>query len=129
VQAFESGKEKWPCKRTPRPRCKCGILARRGVVRTELGYGWFCGNLYGDFIINLNRISNFTQKNSITSSPQCASHVSCHSAAHYKPFVGGDTAGAVPSTFKKKSKITFFFKTISTDTMKGPKVHMKKYHT
>jgi len=52
VQAFESGKEKWPCKRTPRPRCKCGILARRGVVLTELGYGWFCGNSYGDYWVS-----------------------------------------------------------------------------
>ena len=32
VKEFESGKEKLPCERAPRPRCKCGILARRGVV-------------------------------------------------------------------------------------------------
>ncbi|KAG2558616.1 hypothetical protein PVAP13_8NG278701, partial [Panicum virgatum] len=38
-----------PCERAPRPRCKCGILARRGVVPTELGYGWYCGNSFGLF--------------------------------------------------------------------------------
>ncbi|RLN08441.1 hypothetical protein C2845_PM11G05700 [Panicum miliaceum] len=49
IKEFESGKEKWPCERAPRTRCKCGSLARRGVVPTELGYGWYCGNSYGDF--------------------------------------------------------------------------------
>ena len=56
-----------------------------------------------------------------TNSPAYALLVSCHGAAHHKPFVGGDTVGAVPSTFKnkQKSKITFFFKMINTDTIKG----------
>ncbi|KAG2606915.1 hypothetical protein PVAP13_4NG202822, partial [Panicum virgatum] len=49
IKEFESGKEKWPCEWAPRPRCKCGILARRGVVPTELGYGWYCGNPFGLF--------------------------------------------------------------------------------
>ena len=52
IKEFESGKEKWPCERAPRPRCKCGILARRGVVPTELGYGWYCGNSFGLFWVN-----------------------------------------------------------------------------
>ncbi|OEL24367.1 hypothetical protein BAE44_0014613 [Dichanthelium oligosanthes] len=33
----------------PRPRCKCGLLATEGVVPSELGHGWFCGNAYGDY--------------------------------------------------------------------------------
>ncbi|KAF8644164.1 hypothetical protein HU200_066538 [Digitaria exilis] len=24
--------------------CKCGILAERGVILSELGYGWYCSN-------------------------------------------------------------------------------------
>ena len=52
IKEFQSGKEKWPCERAPRPRCKCGILARRGVVPTELGYGWYCGNSFGLFWVN-----------------------------------------------------------------------------
>ncbi|KAF8732863.1 hypothetical protein HU200_015211 [Digitaria exilis] len=28
----------------PEKICKCGILAERGVVPSELGYGWYCGN-------------------------------------------------------------------------------------
>ncbi|KAF8723627.1 hypothetical protein HU200_021584 [Digitaria exilis] len=34
----------WPCTKYPEKRCKCGILAERGVVPSELGYGWYCGN-------------------------------------------------------------------------------------
>ncbi|CAO2043780.1 unnamed protein product, partial [Urochloa humidicola] len=49
IQAFETGKEIWPCEKEPRPRCKCGIFARRGVVPSELGYGWFCGNSFGKY--------------------------------------------------------------------------------
>jgi hypothetical protein len=49
VQAFESGEKPWPCDEPYRPRCKCGILARKGVVPSELGYGWYCGNSYGDY--------------------------------------------------------------------------------
>jgi len=52
IKEFESGKKKWPCERTPRPRCKCGILARRGVVPMELGYGWYYGNSFGLFWVN-----------------------------------------------------------------------------
>jgi hypothetical protein len=29
--------------------CKCGILARKGVVPSELGYGWYSGNSCGDY--------------------------------------------------------------------------------
>ncbi|KAF8703720.1 hypothetical protein HU200_031804 [Digitaria exilis] len=56
IDAFESSKERWPCQRTPRPRCKCGILARRGVVPSEMGYGWYCGNSYGDYWVSLSSL-------------------------------------------------------------------------
>ncbi|KAG2534491.1 hypothetical protein PVAP13_9NG067232, partial [Panicum virgatum] len=39
VQEFESGKKSWPCTTTPSLRCKCGIVATKGVVPSELGYG------------------------------------------------------------------------------------------
>jgi hypothetical protein len=26
----------------------CGVLARQGVVPSELGYGYFCGNVIGE---------------------------------------------------------------------------------
>ena len=52
IKEFESGKEKWPCERAPRPHCKCGILTRRGVVPMELGYGWYYGNSFGLFWVN-----------------------------------------------------------------------------
>ncbi|KAG2589514.1 hypothetical protein PVAP13_5NG360562 [Panicum virgatum] len=32
VREFESGKKPWPCTTTPSLRCKCGILATKGVV-------------------------------------------------------------------------------------------------
>ncbi|CAO1944808.1 unnamed protein product [Urochloa humidicola] len=49
VLEFESGKKPWPCENSPPTRCKCGILATEGVVPTELGFGKFCGNAYGDY--------------------------------------------------------------------------------
>jgi len=54
IQTFETGKEIWPCEKEPRPRCKCGIYARKGVVPSELGYGWYCGNSFGDFWVSVN---------------------------------------------------------------------------
>ncbi|KAF8675592.1 hypothetical protein HU200_047664 [Digitaria exilis] len=44
VRAYEAGQAPWPCAKYPERRCKCGILAERGVVFSELGYGWYCGN-------------------------------------------------------------------------------------
>ncbi|KAF8652050.1 hypothetical protein HU200_062994 [Digitaria exilis] len=44
VRAYEAGQAPWPCTKYPEKRCKCGILAERGVVPSELGYGWYCGN-------------------------------------------------------------------------------------
>ena len=40
VRDFESGKKPWPCTTTPSLRCKCGILPTKGVVPSELGYGY-----------------------------------------------------------------------------------------
>ncbi|KAF8701332.1 hypothetical protein HU200_033662 [Digitaria exilis] len=44
VRAYEAGQAPWPCTKYPEKRCKCGILAEHGVVSSELGYGWYCGN-------------------------------------------------------------------------------------
>ncbi|KAF8689868.1 hypothetical protein HU200_041500 [Digitaria exilis] len=44
VRAYEAGQAPWPCTKYPEKRCKCGILAERGVVPSELGYGWYSGN-------------------------------------------------------------------------------------
>ncbi|KAF8780724.1 hypothetical protein HU200_001331 [Digitaria exilis] len=44
VRAYEAGQAPWPCTKYLEKRCKCGILAERGVVPSELGYGWYCGN-------------------------------------------------------------------------------------
>ncbi|KAF8654915.1 hypothetical protein HU200_061344 [Digitaria exilis] len=44
VRAYEVGQAPWPCTKYPEKRCKRGILAERGVVPSELGYGWYCGN-------------------------------------------------------------------------------------
>ncbi|KAF8687822.1 hypothetical protein HU200_042761 [Digitaria exilis] len=44
VRAYEAGQAPWPCTKYSEKRCKCGILAERGVVPSELGYGWYCGN-------------------------------------------------------------------------------------
>ena len=52
VRDFES-----PCTTTPSRRCKCDILATKGVVPSELGYGYYCGNIYGEYwvrILNTN---------------------------------------------------------------------------
>uniref|UniRef100_K4A197 GRF-type domain-containing protein n=1 Tax=Setaria italica TaxID=4555 RepID=K4A197_SETIT len=49
VREFESEKAPWPCVSSPSDRCKCGILATKGVVPSELGYGSFCGNAHGDY--------------------------------------------------------------------------------
>nr|TKW39043.1 hypothetical protein SEVIR_1G153900v2 [Setaria viridis] len=52
VWEFESGKAPWPCVSSPSRRCKCGILATKGVVPSELGYGSFCGNGHGEFWVS-----------------------------------------------------------------------------
>jgi hypothetical protein len=36
------------CHYTPYPLCQCGVLARQGVVPSELGYEYFCGNVVGE---------------------------------------------------------------------------------
>jgi hypothetical protein len=30
------------------PLCQCDVPARQGVVPSELGYGYFCGNVVGE---------------------------------------------------------------------------------
>jgi hypothetical protein len=30
------------------PLCQCGVQARHGVDPTELGYDYFCGNIFGE---------------------------------------------------------------------------------
>jgi hypothetical protein len=37
-----------PCHYAPDPLCHCGVPARQGVVSSELGYGYFCGNIVGE---------------------------------------------------------------------------------
>jgi hypothetical protein len=37
-----------PYHHTPHPLYKCGVPARKGVVPSELGYGYFCGNVVGE---------------------------------------------------------------------------------
>jgi hypothetical protein len=32
----------------PDALCQCGVPARQGVVPSELGYGYFCGNVVGE---------------------------------------------------------------------------------
>ncbi|RCV43569.1 hypothetical protein SETIT_9G304700v2 [Setaria italica] len=49
VREFKRGKAPWPWESYPSERCKCGILATQDVVPSELGYGWFCGNAYGEY--------------------------------------------------------------------------------
>ncbi|KAF8664877.1 hypothetical protein HU200_054190 [Digitaria exilis] len=44
ARAYEAGQAPWPCTKYHEKRCKCGILAEHGVVPSELGYGWYCGN-------------------------------------------------------------------------------------
>ena len=53
VQEFESGKKSWPCTTTPSLRCKCGIVATKGVVPSEFGYGYYCGNSYGKYWVRI----------------------------------------------------------------------------
>nr|TKW40998.1 hypothetical protein SEVIR_1G284900v2 [Setaria viridis] len=53
VREFECGKAPWPCVSCPSRRCKCGILATKGVVPSKLGYGSFCGNAHGDYWMKL----------------------------------------------------------------------------
>jgi hypothetical protein len=44
---FEAGIKPWPCTKMPHRKCKCDIKARKGVVPSELGYGYYYGNAYG----------------------------------------------------------------------------------
>jgi hypothetical protein len=44
---FEAGIKPWPCTTILECKCKCGIKAYEGVVPSELGYGYYCGNAYG----------------------------------------------------------------------------------
>jgi hypothetical protein len=37
-----------PCHYTLYPLCLCGVQARQGVVPSEIGYGYFCGNIVGE---------------------------------------------------------------------------------
>jgi hypothetical protein len=37
-----------PCHYALDPLCQCGVLARQGMVPSELGYGFFCGNVVGE---------------------------------------------------------------------------------
>jgi hypothetical protein len=53
VKEFESRTKPWPCLSYPPSRCKCGIVATEGVVPSELGFGMFCGNAYGDFWMSM----------------------------------------------------------------------------
>lgn len=57
IEEYNSGVKKWPCKSYPPHRCKCGILARRGVVPSELAEGWYCGNSFGDFWVSLHHFA------------------------------------------------------------------------
>lgn len=52
VQDFESRKAPWPYKSLLPKRCNCGILAKEGVVPSELGYGWYCGNAIGKYWVS-----------------------------------------------------------------------------
>ena len=40
--------EDLPCKHRPTLLCQCGVAATKGVVPSELGYGYFCGNTIGE---------------------------------------------------------------------------------
>ena len=44
---FQAGIKPWLCTKMPNYKCKCVIKAREGVVPSELGYGYYCGNAYG----------------------------------------------------------------------------------
>jgi hypothetical protein len=47
-----------PCHYTLDPLCQCGVLVRLGVVPSELGYGYFCGNVVGE---DDARVSSYKQ--------------------------------------------------------------------
>lgn len=53
LREFESGETPWPCERLPPTRCKCGIVATKGVVPSELGVGVYCGNAYGEYWVRI----------------------------------------------------------------------------
>ncbi|TVU10989.1 hypothetical protein EJB05_44547, partial [Eragrostis curvula] len=40
--------EKLPCWERPPLLCRCGVRARKGVVPSQLGYGYYCGNTVGE---------------------------------------------------------------------------------
>ncbi|CAD6240396.1 unnamed protein product [Miscanthus lutarioriparius] len=44
---FQAGIKPWPCTKMSDHKCKCGIKAREGVVPSELGHIYYCGNAYG----------------------------------------------------------------------------------
>jgi hypothetical protein len=44
---FEAGIKLWPCTKMPHHNCKCGIKAHEGVVPSEPGYRYYCGDAYG----------------------------------------------------------------------------------
>jgi hypothetical protein len=37
-----------PCHHAPIPLYQCGVLARQGLVPSEFGYDYFCGNVVGE---------------------------------------------------------------------------------
>jgi hypothetical protein len=37
-----------PCHHAPVSLCQCDVPARQGLVPSELGYGYFCGNIVGE---------------------------------------------------------------------------------
>ena len=45
-----------PRRHYPHVLCQCGVRARKGVVPSELGYGYFCGNVVGE---NDNWVSDY----------------------------------------------------------------------
>jgi hypothetical protein len=38
-----------PCHYVPHPLCQCGVQARQGVMPSEFGYGYFYGNVVGEY--------------------------------------------------------------------------------
>jgi hypothetical protein len=36
------------CHYAMHPLCQCGVQARQGAVPSEIGYGYFCGNIVGE---------------------------------------------------------------------------------
>ena len=47
VRDYELGKKEWPYKSEPMDYCYCGVPALEGVVPSELGKGFYCGNTRG----------------------------------------------------------------------------------